>query len=105
MNRWKFALLSGRGQAKINGLVYKIDEEIYRKQKNAIFILSVIFIAVIIGLIIIQLATNHDTMLDGIIAFCIYTIADYLLGVILIPKDIKNHVTLQENDTAFEVNS
>lgn len=105
MNRWKFALLSARGQAKINGQVYKIDEKIYNKQKIAIITLSVIFIVVFIGLFIIKLAIDYDTGAYCIAAFCMYSFAYYLLSVFLIPKDIENYITLQENDTTLEIDS
>ena len=101
MNRWKFALLSGRGYIKINGQVYKLDEKIYSKQKRAILILSVIIATVIVGLLIIRLFTDYDVGAYCIAAFCLYAFAYYLTCAFLTPKNIEDYITLQESEVTL----
>lgn len=105
MNRWKFAFLSAGDHAKIKGQIYTIDEKIYKKQKKVTTTLSLIFIVFILVLLIIYIKTKYDIVLLSFIGFVVYFILDYLFNVFLIPKDIKNYVTLKETEVKSEADS
>lgn len=99
MTRWKFSRNQIKDYAVIDNKVYNLDIKVYYHQKKILWILWGVMILIFLSIVIIVYKRNINVYYISLICLGIVVlnaILQYIVNTLLLPKDIENFVTLDQ---------